>query len=74
MIACGTAVTVIPIRSIVCKSRGDRFAYLDDKTTQPGVCAAMVASALGDIQKGKAVDPFDWLADVSEPVVDTESE
>ncbi|KAL6231518.1 hypothetical protein BDW75DRAFT_243816 [Aspergillus navahoensis] len=67
ILACGTAVTVIPIKSITCKSRGDRFTYLEGNDGKPGPYAAKLALTLGDIQKGKVEDEFGWLVRVEKP-------
>ncbi|KAL5041952.1 hypothetical protein BDW71DRAFT_200951 [Aspergillus fruticulosus] len=66
VLACGTAVTVIPIKSITCKSRGDRFTYLEGNDGKPGPYAAKLAATLGDIQKGKVEDEFGWVVTSAE--------
>lgn len=67
ILACGTAVTVIPIRSITRKSRGDKFDYLEGNKDRPGPCATMLARALGDFQKGNVDDEFGWLVGAEMP-------
>ncbi|KAL4758927.1 aminotransferase [Aspergillus foveolatus] len=69
VLACGTAVTVIPIKSITCKSRGNRFTYLEGSDGKPGPYAAKLATTLGDIQKGKVEDEFGWLVEVKKPAL-----
>lgn len=69
VLACGTAVTVIPIKSITSKSRGNRFTYLEGSDGKPGPYAAKLAATLGDIQRGKVEDEFEWLVEVKKPAL-----
>lgn len=54
VIAVGSAVAVLPIRSITCHSAGDKFLY------NTGPYANSLGKHLKDIQQGKAKDTFGW--------------
>lgn len=56
----GSAVSVLPIRSITCRSTGDKFTY-DTGTHSP-----KLAAILTDIQQGTVDDTFGWLQEVKE--------
>ncbi|RFU80499.1 branched-chain amino acid aminotransferase ii [Trichoderma arundinaceum] len=66
VIACGTAVTVISIKSITRKSTQDKFVYLETGI-EAGPCAQRLSAMLHDIYKGKEEDPFGWCAKVRRP-------
>ncbi|KAK4200403.1 branched-chain amino acid aminotransferase II [Triangularia verruculosa] len=66
VLACGTGVTMVPIKSITRKSTGDRFVYQDDGS-EPGPVVKLLSSLIDDIYKGKTEDRFRWLARVGEP-------
>ena len=69
ILACGTAVTVIPIKTITCKSRSDKFTYVSGDDARPGLYATILAGLIGDVQKGRVQDEFDWLTKVECPTV-----
>ncbi|KAF2158803.1 hypothetical protein M409DRAFT_30679 [Zasmidium cellare ATCC 36951] len=64
ILACGTAVTVIPIKTITCKSRNDKITYVSGDDAKPGLYATILAGLIGDVQKGRVQDEFGWLAKV----------
>lgn len=66
VLACGTGVTLVPIKSITRKSTSDIFVYQND-STEPGPCAQLLGTLLDNIYKGKTEDKFGWLAKVKEP-------
>ncbi|KAI9150037.1 Aminotransferase lcsP [Paramyrothecium foliicola] len=61
VLACGTAVTVVPIRSITRKSTGDKFVY-QKGSESPGPVALQLSKAIEDIYKGRVKDLFGWVA------------
>jgi branched-chain amino acid aminotransferase len=66
VLACGTAVSVVPIRSITRKSTADKFIY-QNGSNEPGPCARKLSTMLHDIYKGNSVDEFGWLVEANEP-------
>ncbi|KAF2175158.1 branched-chain amino acid aminotransferase II [Zopfia rhizophila CBS 207.26] len=62
IMACGTAVTLVPIKSITRKSTPDKFIY-QNGNKEPGPCARKLAAMLQDIHKGRAKDTFGWLTE-----------
>jgi branched-chain amino acid aminotransferase len=60
VIACGTAVTVLPIKSITRKSTSDKFVY-GDGSSEPGPVALRLGKTIEAIQKGKVEDQFGWI-------------
>lgn len=65
--ACGTAVSVIPIRSITMRSTGSKFVYKHSQLSS-GSCAAKLMVMLDDIYRGRADDKFGWLVKVLRPL------
>ena len=73
VLACGTGVAVVPIRSISRQSTSDRFVYLEHDS-EPGPCAKLLADMLSNIYKGTVEDRFWWLFKVKEPNLKTVSD
>lgn len=66
IIACGTAASLVPIKSITMRSRGDKFEYPVNEKLEPGpVCEKLLATLKG-IQAGKVEDRFGWCYTVTE--------
>lgn len=63
--AAGTAAALLPIKSISCKSTGDKFIYRDGADTAGPVCTKLSAM-MKAIQKGTAEDSFQWCMQVTE--------
>ncbi|UNI16445.1 Branched-chain-amino-acid transaminase [Purpureocillium takamizusanense] len=66
VMACGTAVTLVSIRSITRKSTSDKFLYQSAAETM-GPCAKQLSTLLHDIYRGKIADEFGWRVKVQEP-------
>lgn len=66
IIAAGTAAALVPIKSITMHSRNDRFIYQGGGDEIGPACVKLL-TALKDIQRGKAKDPFGWRDIVGEP-------
>ncbi|OCK77278.1 branched-chain amino acid aminotransferase II [Lepidopterella palustris CBS 459.81] len=67
VLACGTGVAVVPIRSISRPSTADKFVYVD-QDTGPGPYATLLADAINEAYKNAANDKFGWLRKVTSPV------
>ncbi|GJN68108.1 hypothetical protein PLICBS_002151 [Purpureocillium lilacinum] len=67
VMACGTAVTLVSIKSITRKSTSDKFLYQSAAETM-GPCAKQLSTLLHDIYKGKIEDEFGWCVKVQDPV------
>ena len=63
--AAGTAVSLVPIKSITMRSRNDKFTYRDG-SDEPGPAVQMLLARLQAIQLGKVEDPFGWREPVRE--------
>ncbi|PSK46150.1 hypothetical protein B9Z65_5118 [Elsinoe australis] len=62
VMACGTAATILPIKSITRKSSGDKFSYCEDFEGF-GPLTRKLLAMLQDIQKGYTEDTYGWLTD-----------
>ncbi|KIW96563.1 branched-chain amino acid aminotransferase [Cladophialophora bantiana CBS 173.52] len=67
IMAAGTAASLVPIKSITMKSKGDRFEYPVNEKLDPGPVCAQLLSTLKGIQMGKVKDQFAWNMKVTEP-------
>ncbi|QKX59053.1 uncharacterized protein TRUGW13939_06183, partial [Talaromyces rugulosus] len=65
VLACGTAATVLPIKSITMRSTADKFVY-GDGSPNSGQAALRLGKALEAIQKGKSKDEFGWVMKVTD--------
>jgi branched-chain amino acid aminotransferase len=65
--AAGTAASLVPIRSITMKSKGDVIQYMDESEQKPGPVCEKLLVTLKSIQQGKIKDSFGWLDAVPEP-------
>ncbi|KAL8787401.1 MAG: hypothetical protein Q9195_007776 [Heterodermia aff. obscurata] len=66
VIAVGTAASLVPVKSITMRSKGDRFTY-GDGSDQPGPVVSKLLRTLKGIQMGKIEDEFGWLDYVEDP-------
>ncbi|EED13060.1 branched-chain amino acid aminotransferase, putative [Talaromyces stipitatus ATCC 10500] len=60
VIACGTAATVMPIKSITMKSTADKFVY-GNGSSEPGPIASKLGRTIEAMQKGRIKDNFGWI-------------
>lgn len=67
VLAAGTAAALVPIKSITCRSKGDKFTYLSDPDMPGPVCVRLL-EALRGVQLGKVPDQWGWLDEVEEPI------
>ncbi|KIW30646.1 branched-chain amino acid aminotransferase [Cladophialophora immunda] len=67
IMAAGTAASLVPIKSITMKSKGDKFEYPVNEKLDPGPVCAQLLSTLKGIQMGKVKDQFGWNMKVTEP-------
>jgi branched-chain amino acid aminotransferase len=67
--AAGTAAALVPIRSITCRSKGDKFTYLTGEDAGP-FCVKLLTTLKG-VQQGKIADQWGWLEKVPEPDAST---
>jgi branched-chain amino acid aminotransferase len=65
VMACGTAASLVPIKSITMKSKGDKFEYRKNESPGP-VCTELLTTLKG-MQQGKSADIFGWNFKVTEP-------
>lgn len=65
VMAAGTAVALVPIRSITMKSKSDKFTYLESDEAGP-VCSKLLKTLQG-IQRGIVEDKFGWVDVVPQP-------
>lgn len=65
VMAAGTAVALVPIKSITMKSKNDKFVYRDGND-KPGPACEKLLSTLKGIQQGIIEDTFGWLDHVKE--------
>ncbi|KYK57392.1 hypothetical protein DCS_04401 [Drechmeria coniospora] len=68
VMACGTAVTIVSIKSITRKSTSDRFEYRES-TLAAGSCAKRLSDKLRSIYHGTGKDEFGWLSKVEKPAM-----
>ncbi|RDL30474.1 Branched-chain-amino-acid aminotransferase TOXF [Venustampulla echinocandica] len=67
VLACGTAAALVPIRSITCKSAGDKFHY--DASTdgkEAGDVCKQLFDHLNGVQRGDRVDEWGWTRTITE--------
>lgn len=66
IMAAGTAASLVPIKSIIMRSKNEEFAYVVGKDNGPGeVCERLLGMVKG-IQMGKEEDRFGWCFTVTE--------
>lgn len=68
MLACGTGVAVVPIRSITRTSVADKIVYLE-QGAGPGPHAVTLADAITKAYKNAVEDKFGWLRKVTSPTL-----
>ena len=66
VMAAGTAASLVPIKSITMRSKGDRFEYPINENLDPGLVCEQLLSTLKAIQMGKVKDQFGWNHTVTE--------
>lgn len=67
VMAAGTAASLVPVKSITMRSRGDKFEYAGKEDGEPGPVCQKLLRTLKDIQQGKIKDQFGWLVEVEAP-------
>lgn len=67
VMAAGTAASLVPIKSITMKSRGDKFEYPVNEKLDPGPVCTQLLTTLKGIQQGKVKDQFGWNMTVTQP-------
>lgn len=65
VLAAGTAAALVPIKSVIMKSRGDKFEYL--QSSEPGPVCLKLLATLRDRQFGRVEDDKGWLTRVVPP-------
>ena len=65
VMAAGTAAALVPIKSIMMRSRNDKFLY-QGGSDEPGPACVKLLTTLKGIQQGKIKDTFGWLDYVKE--------
>lgn len=60
VMACGTAASLVPIKSITMQSKGDKFDYPVGKDGEPGKVCEQLLTTLKGMQMGKVEDKFGW--------------
>ena len=65
VMACGTAASLVPIKSITMKSTGDKFEYPVNEKGEPGKVCEQLLSTLKGMQAGKVEDRFGWCHTVT---------
>jgi branched-chain amino acid aminotransferase len=55
----------VPIKSITCRSKNDKFEYLTGD--EPGPVCVKLLTTLKGVQQGKIADQWGWLDRVPEP-------
>ncbi|KAI5358325.1 Putative aminotransferase class IV, branched-chain amino acid aminotransferase II [Septoria linicola] len=63
--AAGTAAALVPIKSITCRSKNDKFSY-QGGSDEPGPAVVKLLTQLKGIQQGKVKDEFGWVEKVRE--------
>jgi branched-chain amino acid aminotransferase len=66
VMACGTAASLVPIKSITMKSKGDKFEYPVNEAGDPGKVCEELLRTLKGMQMGKVGDKFKWCHTVTE--------
>jgi branched-chain amino acid aminotransferase len=57
---------LVPIKSITCRSKNDKFTY-EAAATEPGPVCVKLLTTLKAVQQGKLEDRWGWLDRVPEP-------
>lgn len=70
IMAAGTAASLVPIKSITMKGRGDKFDYPVSENGEPGPVCTKLLTTLKGIQQGKIKDTFGWNFEVTAPPKD----
>lgn len=70
VMAAGTAASLVPVKSITMKSRGDKFEYAGKDDDKPGPICLELLKTLKEIQQGKTKDAFGWNREVEAPPKD----
>jgi branched-chain amino acid aminotransferase len=65
VMACGTAASLVPIKSITMKSKGDKFDYPVNEKLDPGPVCEKLLTTLKGMQAGKVKDQFGWCYTVT---------
>jgi branched-chain amino acid aminotransferase len=60
VMAAGTAASLVPVKGITMRSRGDKFEYAGKEDGEPGPVCLKLLKTLKDIQQGKVKDSFGW--------------
>lgn len=58
IMAAGTAASLVPVRRITMRSKGDKFEYAGKDDNKPGPVCLQLLENLKGIQQGKIKDPF----------------
>ena len=66
IMAAGTAASLVPIKSITMRSKGDEFAYPVGQDDAPGPVCEKLLMTLKGMQQGKVKDQFGWNYEVTE--------
>ncbi|KAF7505652.1 hypothetical protein GJ744_000587 [Endocarpon pusillum] len=67
VMAAGTAASLVPVKSITMRSKGDKFEYAGKDNGEPGPICLKLLKILKDIQQGKVKDQFGWIMQVEAP-------
>lgn len=67
VMACGTAASLVPIKSITMNSKNDKFTYPVGEDDGPGEVCAKMLKLLKGIQQGTVKDQFGWNFRVEAP-------
>lgn len=70
VMAAGTAASLVPVKSITMRSKGDKFEYAGKEDGEPGPICLKLLKTLKDMQQGKIKDPFGWNREVGAPPKD----
>jgi branched-chain amino acid aminotransferase len=64
VMAAGTAASLVPVKSITMKSKGDKFEYAGKEDGEPGPICLKLLKTLKDMQQGKIKDQFGWNMEI----------
>jgi branched-chain amino acid aminotransferase len=64
VMAAGTAASLVPVKSITMRSKGDKFEYAGKEDDEPGPVCLKLLKTLKDIQQGKIKDLFGWNMEI----------
>jgi branched-chain amino acid aminotransferase len=70
VMAAGTAASLVPVKSITMRSKGDKFEYAGIEDGEPGPICLKLLKTLKDIQQGKSTDQFGWNVVIEAPPKD----